>query len=158
MWRILGANQKTSWKLGHAIREMTDDRQGFAERLSGVVEVDEAFVGGKPKFRHGIKNKRGRGTGKPIALVAAERNGQARAVLIPNTQGRRMKPIMEDWIDPASVHVTDKNNSYKKIGTSFANHLRVQHNKRQYADRKTGADINTVEAMNSAVCPSSSVP
>lgn len=87
MSRLLGVNQKTAWKLGHAIRELMDDRHGVAGRLSGVVEVDEAFIGGKPKFRHGVKNKRGRGTGKPIALVAAARNGQARAVLIPNAQG-----------------------------------------------------------------------
>jgi transposase-like protein len=95
MSRILGVNQKTAWKLGHAIREMMDDRQGIAGRLSGVVEVDEAFVGGKPKLRHGVKNKRGRGTGKPIALVAAAPNGQARAVLIPNAQGCKIKPIIE---------------------------------------------------------------
>lgn len=128
MSRILGVNQKTAWKLGHAIREMMDDRQGIAGRLSGVVEVDEAFVGGKPKFRHGVKNKRGRGTGKPIALVAAARNGQARAVLI-----------------------TDKNPSYGKIGASFASHHTIQHNKRQYANTKTGAHINTVEAVNAIV-------
>lgn len=144
-------NQKTAWKLGHAIREMSDDRQGIAGRLSGVVEVDEAFVGGKPMFRRGVKNKRGRGTGKPIALVAAARNGQARAVLIPNARGCTMKPIMEDWIDAGSVIVTDKNPSYSKIGKSFANHLTVQHNKRQYAIRKTGAHINTVEAVNALV-------
>jgi hypothetical protein len=53
MARLLGVNQKTAWKLGHAIREMMDDRHGIAGRLSGVVEVDEAFVGGKPQFRHG---------------------------------------------------------------------------------------------------------
>jgi len=120
-----------------------DDRQSVAGRLFGVVEVDEAFVGGKPKFRHGVKNKRGRGTAKPIALVAAARNGQARAVLIPNAQGRTIKPIMEGWIDPASVLITDKNPSYREIGGSFANHLTVQHNKRQYANGKTGAHINT---------------
>jgi transposase-like protein len=151
MSRILGVNQKTAWKLGHAIRELMDDRQGIAGRLSGVVEVDEAFVGGKPKFRHGVKNKRGRGTGKPIALVAAARNGQARAILIPNAQGRTMKPIMENWINPASVLITDKNPSYKKIGRSFACHHTVQHNKRQYANKKTGAHINTVEAVNAVV-------
>lgn len=131
MSRVLGVNQKTAWKLGHAIREMMDDRQGIAERLSGVVEVDEAFFGDKPEFRHGAKNKRGRGTGRPIALVAAARNGQARAILIPNAQGCMMKPIMGDWIDPASVLITDKNSSYRKIETSFANHFTVQHNKRQ---------------------------
>jgi len=130
---------------------MMDDRQGIAGRLSGVVEVDEAFVGGKPKFRHGVKKKRGQGTSKLIALVATARNGQARAVLIPNAQGRTMKPIMEDWIDPASVLITDKNSSYRTIGASFANHLTVQHNKRQYANRKTGAHINTVEAVYAVV-------
>lgn len=62
-----------------------------------------------------------------------------------------MKPIMEEWIDPASVIITDKNSSYTKIGTSLANHLTVQHNKRQYANRKTGAHINTVEAVNAIV-------
>ncbi len=41
--------------------------------------------------------------------------------------------------------------SYSKIGTSFANHLTVQHNKRQYANKKTGAHINTVEAVNAVV-------
>ena len=60
---------------GRFIREMMDDRQCIAGRLSGVVEVDEAFFSGKPKFRHGVENKRGRGTCKPIALVAAARNG-----------------------------------------------------------------------------------
>lgn len=151
MARILGVNQKTAWKLGHAIRELMDDRGRVTGQLSGVVEVDEAFIGGKPKFRRGAKNKRGRGTKKPIALVAAVQNGQARAILIPNAKGRTMKPIMEDWIDPSSILVTDKNRSYRKIGGSFAGHLTVQHNKRQYSNRKTGAHINTVEAVNAVV-------
>lgn len=151
MSRMLSVNQKTAWKLGHAIREIMDDRHEVAGRLSGVVEVDEAFIGGKPRFRHAVKNKRGRGTGKPIALVAAARSGQARAVLIPNTQGRTMKPLMECWIDPNPVLITGKSSSYRKIGASFASHLAVQHNKREYANRKTGAHINTVEAVNAVV-------
>lgn len=151
MSRMLGVNQKTAWRLGHAIRELMDDRDRIAGRLSGVVEVDEAFVGGKPKFRHGVKNKRGCGTGKPIVLVAVARNGQARAVLIPNARGRTMKPIMQDWIDPSSVLITDKNTSYREIGATFAGHLTVQHNKRQYANKKTGAHINTAESVNAVV-------
>lgn len=131
MSRMLGVIQKSAWKFGHAIREMMDVRQGIAGQLSSVVEVDGAFIGGKPKFRHDVKNKRGRGTGKLIALVAAARNGQARTVLIPNAQGRTKKPIMESWIDPASVLINDKNFSYREIGASFADHLTVQQNKRQ---------------------------
>ena len=151
MSRILGVNQKTAWKLGHAIRELMDDRDGVAGRLTGVVEVDEAFVGGKPKYRRGVKNKRGRGTDKPIALLAAARNGQARAVLIPNGKGATMAPIIHEWVDPAAVLITDKATSYRKLGASFSGHLTVQHNKRQNANRQTGAHINTVEAVNSGV-------
>jgi transposase-like protein len=40
MSRILGVNQKTAWKLGHAIRELMDDRDLIAGNLAGVVEVD----------------------------------------------------------------------------------------------------------------------
>jgi hypothetical protein len=87
MARILGVKQKTAWKLGHAIRELMDDREAVFARLAGVVEVDEAYVGGAPKFKKGVKNKRGRGTGKPMVLVAADRTGQAKATLIPNAQG-----------------------------------------------------------------------
>lgn len=152
MSRMLGVNQKTAWMLGHAIREMMDDRQGIARPLSGVVEVDEAFVGGKPKFRHGVASKRGRGTGKPIALVAAARNGQARAVLIPNAQGRTMKPIMEGRIDASSVLITDKNSSYTKIGKSFANHMTVQHNKHQYANRKRAYQHRRGRECRRAAC------
>ncbi|SDW24831.1 IS1595 family transposase [Allgaiera indica] len=151
MARILGVNQKTAWKLGHAIRELMDDREGIAGRLSGIVDVDEAFVGGKPKFEHGVKNKRGRGTGKPIVLVAAARNGQARAFLVPNAQGRTMGPVIKDWIDPDSVMITDKNSPNKKIGAAFAGHMTVQRNKHEYADRRTGAHINTAEAVNAVV-------
>ena len=51
MARILGVNQKTAWKLGHAIRELMDDRDGVSVKLAGVVEIDEAYIGGKPKFK-----------------------------------------------------------------------------------------------------------
>ena len=72
-------------------------------------------------------------------------------MLIPNAQRRTMKPIMENWINPSSVLITDKNPSYEKIGRSFARHHTVQHNKRQYANKKTGAHINTVEAVKAIV-------
>jgi hypothetical protein len=87
--KILGVNQKTAWTLGHAVTELMDDREGIARRLDGVVEVDEAFVGGAPRFRKGFKHKRGRSTKKPIVLVAADRSGQANATIVPNAQGAK---------------------------------------------------------------------
>ena len=48
MSRIRSVDQKAAWKLGHAIRELM-----ITSQLSGVVEADEAFVGGVAKFRKG---------------------------------------------------------------------------------------------------------
>lgn len=149
--RILGVNQKTAWKMGHAIRELMDDREAVSARMNGVVEVDEAYVGGAPKFKKGVKNKRGRGTGKPMVLVAADRNGQAKATLIPNARGATLAPIMKKWIEPSSALMTDSNSAYRQIGQSFAAHHTVNHGKRQYSRPSKGAHINTVEAVNSQV-------
>lgn len=62
-----------------------------------------------------------------------------------------MTPIVEGWIDSASLLVAHQNSGYKKIGTSFANQLGVRHTKRQYTDGKTGARSNAVEAVNAVV-------
>ena len=151
MARILGVNQKTAWKMGHAIRELMDDREAVSARLAGVVEVDEAYVGGAPKFKKGVKNKRGRGTGKPMVLVAADRTGQAKATLIPNAQEATLGPIMKEWMDLSSTLMTDSNTAYQKIGRTVASHHTFNHRKRQYLRPSKGAHINTVEAVNSQV-------
>lgn len=53
---------------------------------------------------------------KHLVLCRVERR-QARAALLLNAQGRTMKLIVEDWIDPVSTLITDKISSYKKVGT-----------------------------------------
>lgn len=48
--RLLGVNQKTAWKIGHAIRELMNERNAELLPLEDVVEVDEAYVGGAPEI------------------------------------------------------------------------------------------------------------
>lgn len=60
--RYLGISQPAAWRMGHAIRHMMTPI--LTEKLSGVVELDETYIGGKPRYQPGVKNKRGRGTRK----------------------------------------------------------------------------------------------
>jgi transposase-like protein len=60
----VGISQKSAWKLGHAIRKMMDPGAELLPALSGIVELDEKYIGGKPRYEHGVKHKRGRGTQK----------------------------------------------------------------------------------------------
>jgi transposase-like protein len=134
-----------------AIRELMADREGIASPLGGIVEVDVSFVGGAPKFKKRVKNKPGRGTKKPVVLVAAERNGQAKATMFRNAQGATLGPIMKEWMEPQPILMTDGKRAYRKIGKTFAAHHTVSHGARQYSRPSLGVHINTVEAVKSQV-------
>jgi hypothetical protein len=60
----VGVSQKSAWKLGHAVRAMMDPADEIVAALSGIVELDEKYVGGKPRYEPGVKHKRGKGTAK----------------------------------------------------------------------------------------------
>src|SRR5947209_2490898 len=74
--RDVGVTQKTAWFMTHRLREAAKTKS-FNRPLSGEVEVDETFVGGKAKNRHVGKRGSGRGdigSGKTPVGGASERN------------------------------------------------------------------------------------
>ena len=152
MARLLGVSQKTAWKMGHAIRELMADRGGEYLRLSGEVEVDEAYVGGAPRSLARTPPKPGRGTAKPMVLVAASRDGQARASIVPNGQGETLREKIEEWVDAEATHLmTDGLAVYDQIGEEMDWHSAVVHSRKEYADPDTGVHVNTAEALISQV-------
>ncbi len=110
----LGSYQ-TAWTMLHRFRRamVTPGRN----KLSGEVEVDETFVGGKNK-----PDKRGRGAaGKVIVAVAVERNtggrgfGRARLEVIPDASGATPRDFISRNIAPGSSVITDALQSYNII-------------------------------------------
>lgn len=148
--RMIGVTQKTAWKMGHAIREMMY-AAGDSKLLSGIVEVDEAYVGGAPKYKAGQTNPRGKGTKKQPVLVAIERGGEVRAAIMDGTSSADIQPLVESWIDKASTLMTDSNHAYRSIGKTFAAHHYVKHGAKEFANPTTGAHINTAEAFSAFV-------
>ena len=74
--RDLGlGSYKTAWFMAHRIRYAMNNGP-LSEKLKGTVEMDETYVGGRPRYRS-PKNKRGRGTKKTpvVALVERRRRG-----------------------------------------------------------------------------------
>jgi len=86
-------------KLGHAVREMMDPGAEILPTLSGMVELDEKYVGGKPRYQQGVKHKRGKGTDKQWVLVAVERNGPVRAVPVASDKIAELFPQVERFVD-----------------------------------------------------------
>ena len=62
--KLIGISQKSAWKLAHAIRQMMTPGSELVPALSGIVELDEKYVGGKPRYQAGVIHKRGKGTRK----------------------------------------------------------------------------------------------
>lgn len=149
--RNLSVTQKTAWKMAHAIRELMAGEGSRGAMLSGIVEVDEAFVGGAPKYQEGTKNKRGRGTKKQPVLVAASRSGQVRAVRIDSVTTKVLTATVTALVDPSATLMTDRNSAYQAVGMHFAEHHCVKHSAKEFANKKTKAHINTAEAFSGMV-------
>jgi transposase-like protein len=144
LMRNLGlGSYRTAWFMFHRVREAMRF-EPMAGMLKGTVEVDETFVGGRPRKEFpGQTFKRGRGTKKAIVQVLVERGGNAYSTPIPNLTGNVVKGPIRHGVDPSATIMTDENPSYKGIGAEFAGgHGVVKHNIGEYAN----GDISTNQA------------
>lgn len=146
MARWLGITQKAAWKLCHAIREMMDTSHENVPAVGGVVEIDEKFLGGKPRKEKGVVNKRGKGTKKQGVLVMVERHGTVRAELIDSASIEDIRPHVERHVDKDSYLMTDQNPAYKSIAAKYAGHSYVNHGDEEFA--RGEVHNNTAESFN----------
>ena len=62
--RWIGISQKSAWKVSHEILEMMDAGSALVPALSDIVELDDKYIGGKPRYQPGVIHKRGKCTEK----------------------------------------------------------------------------------------------
>jgi len=140
--RALGVTQKTAWFMSHRIREAM--REHSFQKLSGVIEADETFIGGKDKNRHANKKKHiqhGHGD-TTIVLGMVERGGRVTAKVVDSVKARDLKPAIRENIEQGSVLYTDELQSYKGLQKEYFRDM-VNHSEGQYV--KGNAHTNTIE-------------
>ena len=124
---------KSAWHLAHRIR-LAMKECGWTEPLQGTVEVDETYVGGKPRKGDGKVHKRGRGTDKTPVLALIERNGRARTHPIERVNADTLKSAIRENVNREARIVTDELPSYGGIGREFqGGHAVVVHSAGEYA-------------------------
>jgi transposase-like protein len=115
-----------------------------AVKLTGTVEVDETYVGGKPRYK-GI-SKRGRGTNKTPVLGMVERDGNVRFRMLDRVTADRLASVVAENADLSARLITDEFPKYLKIGRKFSGgHDVIKHSVKEYA--RGDVHSNTVEGV-----------
>lgn len=143
----LGITQKTAWFVLHRLRHAART-DSFNAPLSGEVEVDETFVGGREHNKHQSKktgNKRGHSVElKTVVMGLVQRGGEVRAGVIDNARAGTLRPIVERNVAKGSTVYTDEHQGYNDLRHDY-DHQQVNHRKGEYA--RGAATTNAVESL-----------
>jgi len=140
----IGVTQKSAWFMLQRLREAC---AGNTDKLSGLIEVDETYIGGKESNKHESKKlKMGRGTiGKTAVMGIRERNGRTLAMKIVNTDKATMQSMILENVETASVILTDEHSAYVGLGDVFLAHETVNHIAGEY--QRGFASTNSIESV-----------
>ena len=144
--RQTGLSYKSALFMLHRIRFAMSD--SAPEPLAGDVEVDETYVGGKPRYKG--QGKRGRGTNKTPVMALVERNGSVKTKPVPNVTGKTLKQAIRNNVHASARIITDDNPAYNGIGKDYkGGHHTVCHSAKEYV--RGDIHSNTVEGFFSTV-------
>ena len=138
--RTLGVTLKTAWFMSHRIREAM--RSGALGPMTGIVEVDETYIGrkaGQGIPMGGVAHKM-----KVLSLVS--RGGEARSCVFDRTSAAEIIPIVKANVAKEAHVMTDDHSIYRhSLKAHFADHSIVRHQLDEYV--VGNAYTNTVEGF-----------
>jgi transposase-like protein len=128
--RALGVTQKTAWFMLHRIRLAMQN--GSMEKLSGEVEADETYIGGKARNMNSTqRGKRIRGTGgvgKAIVMGLLERKGKIKLKHVANARRQTVQTEIREHVATGSQVFTDALPSYNGLNQDYV-HQAIDHAK-----------------------------
>ncbi len=138
--RELGVTYKTAWRMFKQIRSLLGEE---IEKLSGEVEADETYVGGRPRYRH--TQKAGRGTKKTPVVGVVQRGGKVAALVTKDASRASIMPIIEERVMPKSMIYTDEWRPYDTLTRKGYKHRRIAHSEKVYV--VGNIHTNTIEGF-----------
>lgn len=133
MARDLGVTQKSAWHMTHRIRLAL--QAGSFEKLSGHIEADETYIGGKARNMHRTKlakrvaefatprTGRNQNIGKVAVMGLLERHGQVRTMVIADTKRRSLQGGVTRHVEAGSAVYTDALRSYNQLDEDYIHHV-----------------------------------
>jgi transposase-like protein len=146
--RMLGITYKSAWFMAHRIRyAMT--QEPLSSKLTGVVEVDEVYIGGrfhtgptavKPGVR--AKDRPSSRANKASVVSVLQRGGRVQSVHMERVTAENLRPVIEQMVDE-SAHVMTDTASVLKFTGERRKHSQVNHAAQEYVRKENGVKITT---------------
>lgn len=149
--RALGVTQKTAWFMLSRLRLALQSKHGG--KMSGNVEADETYIGGKGRFMHAAKRKRlnmkkGRSIAGKVAVMALlDRHGkdgvsQVRTEILTSLRKRTVQGHVRNHVAAGSNVHTDSYSSYVGLNTDYV------HNVIDHAECYVDGEVHTNNCEN----------
>ena len=140
----IGITQKSAWFVLGRLREACG---ADLKVLSGIVEVDEAYIGGLEANRHASKRKKlGRGgAGKAAVLGMRERGGRTVAMPVEDVNTATLHRAIHTHIEAGSTIHSDEHAAYHGLGGLFFKRESVNHSAGEYV--RDGVHTNSIESV-----------
>lgn len=144
----IGITQKSAWFMLQRLREACSTPDNI-DKLRGIIEIDETFVGGKERNKHEHKKlKAGRGSvGKTAVLGMRERgkHGRTVAMVLPSTDAGTIQNEIHGAIEAGSQLYTDEFGAYTDLNGLFFQHDTCNHSAGQWVNGV--AHTNSIESV-----------
>lgn len=138
--RELGVTYKTAWRMFKQIRGLMGEE---IERLSGEVEADETYVGGREKGKPGRPGKQ---SSKTPVFGVVERGGKVAALVTSDASKATLQPIIREHVLPKSLIYTDEWRAYDGLdGEKEYVHHRIHHEQKVWV--VGNVHTNTIEGF-----------
>jgi len=120
--RMLGVSSyKTAWAWLHKLRRAMV-RPG-RDRLNGIVEVDESYVGGEEEGARGRYTEKKAVVAIAVEVIDEKQLGRVRLRRVPNVTGSSLQGFVTDAVTPGATVMTDGFSSYAALPTLGYDHL-----------------------------------
>jgi transposase-like protein len=149
--RMLKVTYRSAWFMAHRIR-YTMTQEPLSSKLTGIVEIDETYIGGKRRHSQGLQVKpgvRGKDRLAPFAdkapvVAVLQREGRVQSMHLQKVTADNLRPVIEQMVHEDAHVMTDSGTALTGVfRTRKQKHDQVNHVAKEYVRYEDGVCIST---------------